>query len=285
MADVSGDNSNFTGRRVKNQVNEERQIVIVKKYPDATEKKGPDYTRSEVKSSPSSDMPCNPRTTQNFSDTTINDFCPIISASSKDKSKSQIVSLSKPNMSLPINWNDDTISKGLSNMDISSSHKRKRNLEDNLDNHSTNKRILREAILDGVLEIELGIWKSFGSELIEHEEVVNLVFSPGFNEGPSRIISKIEKQFKGKAKGTRRLSGIKQVARVKFAKENDRRFEDETGLLEFGRDPFGKHIFNIPTFTSSPSLILNEIDDFQSEEDAKFALFANDIIQCHSQEL
>ncbi|KAK8593598.1 hypothetical protein V6N12_045675 [Hibiscus sabdariffa] len=255
MADVSGDSSNFTGRRVKNQVNEERQIVLVKKYPDATEKKGPDYKRSEVKSSPSSDMPCNPRTTQNFSDTAINDFCPIISASSKDKSKSQIVSLSKPNLSLPINcdytcqevnlspvevlgslypWSnqfppfslvipgkDDTISKGLSNMDISSSHKRKRNLEDNLDNHSTNKRILREAILDGVIEIEPEIWKSSGSGLIENEEVVNLVFSPGFNEGPSRIISKIEKQFKGKAKGIRRLSGIKQAARVKFAKEND----------------------------------------------------------------
>ncbi|KAK8636011.1 hypothetical protein V6N13_004721 [Hibiscus sabdariffa] len=129
-------------------------------------------------------------------------------------------------------------------MDISSSNKRKRSLEDTLLHHTSNKRFLRDAILDGVIEIEPGIWKSSGSGLIENEEIVNFVFSLGFNEGPSKIISRVEKQFKGKAKGTRRLSGIKQAARVKFAKENDRKFDDQTSLLEFGRDPSDLHLLS-----------------------------------------
>ncbi|KAK8603602.1 hypothetical protein V6N13_096076 [Hibiscus sabdariffa] len=37
-------------------------------------------------------------------------------------------------------------------------------------------------------------------------------------------------------------------------------------------DPFGKRI--IPSFTSSPSLSLTEIDDIQCDEDAKFSLSA-----------
>ncbi|KAK8691008.1 hypothetical protein V6N13_074529 [Hibiscus sabdariffa] len=175
-----------------------------------------------------------------------------------------------PPISLVNPRNEDDNSRGLSDMDISSSHKRKRNLEDTLFHHTSNMRLLREAILDGVIEIESGIWKSSESGLIENEEVVNFIFSLGFNEGPSKIISRVEKQFKGKAKGTRRLSGIKQAAMVKFSKENIENLMMK-GLLEFGRDPFGKRIINIPTFTSSPSLTLNEINDVQCEEDAKFS--------------
>ncbi|KAK8977676.1 hypothetical protein V6N11_013459 [Hibiscus sabdariffa] len=159
--------------------------------------------------------------------------------------------------------------------------------EDILLYHASNKRILRNVILDGVIMNEPRILKSSGLRLIKNEEIVNFIFSPSLNEGPSKIISRVEKQFKGKAKakGTKRLSGIKQATRVKFAKENDQKFDDETGLLEFGPDPFSKRIINTPTFTSSPSLTLNEIDDIQYDEDAKFSLFANDIIQCHSQDI
>ncbi|KAK8686061.1 hypothetical protein V6N13_125088 [Hibiscus sabdariffa] len=89
---------------------------------------------------------------------------------------------------------------------------------------------------------------------------------------------------KGRAKGSRRLSEIKQAARRKFVREIIRKFDDETGLLEFGRDPFGKRIINISSFTLSPSFSLIEIDDIQCDEDAKFSLFANDILQCHSHE-
>ncbi|KAK8479880.1 hypothetical protein V6N11_037825, partial [Hibiscus sabdariffa] len=78
--------------------------------------------------------------------------------------------------------NEDFISRGLSDMDISSSHKRKCELEDIISHHTTNKRLLRDEILDEVIEIEPGIWKSFGSGLIENEEVFNFVFSPGFKE-------------------------------------------------------------------------------------------------------
>ncbi|KAK8683370.1 hypothetical protein V6N13_039432 [Hibiscus sabdariffa] len=77
------------------------------------------------------------------------------------------------------------------------------------------------------------------------------------------IISRVEKQHKGKATGSKQLSGIKQAAMAKFASENARKFDDETGMLEFRRDPFGKCIINIPTFTSSPLLSLTEIDDIQ----------------------
>ncbi|KAK8691007.1 hypothetical protein V6N13_074528 [Hibiscus sabdariffa] len=44
---------------VKNLVNEERQIMLVGKESNASEEKRPDYTRSEVNSFPTSDMPCN----------------------------------------------------------------------------------------------------------------------------------------------------------------------------------------------------------------------------------
>ncbi|KAK8613988.1 hypothetical protein V6N13_122367 [Hibiscus sabdariffa] len=65
----------------------------------------------------------------------------------------------------------------------------------------------------------------------------------GSNEGPSNIISKVEKLFKGKAKGSKRLSGIKQAAREEFVKETIRKFNDEIGLLEIGRDPFERMSF------------------------------------------
>ncbi|KAK8538145.1 hypothetical protein V6N12_044282 [Hibiscus sabdariffa] len=65
---------------------------------------------------------------------------------------------------------------------------------------------------------------------------------------------------------------LEGAAREKFVRETIRKFDEETGLLEFGRDPFGKRI--IPSFTSSPSLSLTEIDDIQCDEDAKFSLSA-----------
>ncbi|KAL4333213.1 hypothetical protein GQ457_07G021670 [Hibiscus cannabinus] len=145
-----------------------------------------------------------------------------------------------------------------------------------------NKKLLGEKIQKRVVEIELDIWKSSSSSLIENDEVVEFAFAPGSNEGPSNIISKVEKLFKGKAKGSKRLSGIKQAVRKKFVNETIRKFNDETGLLEFWRDPFGKRIINIPPLHSH-SLSLTEIDDIQCDEDANFSLFANDILECHSQ--
>ncbi|KAK8617277.1 hypothetical protein V6N13_080194 [Hibiscus sabdariffa] len=169
-------------------------------------------------------------------------------------------------------------------MDISVFNKRKRVLLEPTEPIMSNKRAFKDDILKKVFEIELGLWKSSGAGLIENEDVVNFIFSSGSSDGPSKIISKIEKQFKGKANGSRRLSAIKQAARAKYVKEIERKFDDETGLIEFGRDPFGKRIINIPTFKSFPSLTLTEIEEFQCEEDAKFSLFANDILKCHSQE-
>ncbi|KAK8673558.1 hypothetical protein V6N13_111885 [Hibiscus sabdariffa] len=58
----------------------------------------------------------------------------------------------------------------------------------------------------------------------------------------------------------------------------------ETGLVEFGRDPFGTRNINIPHVTSFPSLSFTVFDDFQCDEDASFSLFANDILKCHSQD-
>ncbi|KAK8479405.1 hypothetical protein V6N13_046983 [Hibiscus sabdariffa] len=194
----------------------------------------------------------------------------------------------KSNLSPPkflINpWNEETISKSLSDMDISVFNKRKRALLEPMEPYLSNKRALKDDILKEVIEIEPGLWKSSGAGLIENEDMVNFIFSPGSIYGPSKIISRIEKQFKGKANGFRRLSGIKQAARAKYVKEIERKFDDETGLFEFGRDPFGKRIINIPSFKSSSSLILTEIEEVQCEEDAKFSLFANDILECHSQE-
>ncbi|KAK8600126.1 hypothetical protein V6N12_049984 [Hibiscus sabdariffa] len=60
--------------------------------------------------------------------------------------------------------------------------------------------------------------------LIESGEVVNFVFSPGSNDGPSNTISRVEKQFKGKASGVRRLSGIKHDAREKHGMKLDRSY-------------------------------------------------------------
>ncbi|KAK8510785.1 hypothetical protein V6N13_097640 [Hibiscus sabdariffa] len=318
VAGVLGDKLNNSGRRVKNLPIEERQMVLAGKSFVRNEKELSEQSKSKLISLPIAKEPCEPRTNQILSVSDINWFCPTSSASNQGKSLSQVIPLSTQSPSLSpfndfnchvfdsfpteilrdlhewsnqipsVSWigtgNEDFISRGLTEMDISSSHKRKRELEDILSQHSTNKRLLREKILDEVVEIESGIWKSSGSGLIENEIVVNFVFSPGIKEEPSKIISRIEKKFKGKVKGSRRLSGIKQAARVKFAKENDRKFDDETGLLEFGRDPFGKRVINIPTLSSSPSLTLNEVEDIQCEEDEKFSLFANEIFQCHSQD-
>ncbi|KAK8615626.1 hypothetical protein V6N13_017211 [Hibiscus sabdariffa] len=41
----------------------------------------------------------------------------------------------------------------------------------------------------------------------------------------------------------------------------------ETGLVEFGRDPFGTRIINIPHVTSFPSLSFTVFDDFECDED------------------
>ncbi|KAL4387335.1 hypothetical protein GQ457_09G012790 [Hibiscus cannabinus] len=73
-------------------------------------------------------------------------------------------------------------------------------------------------------------------------------------DGPSKIISKIEKKFKGKANGSRRLSAIKQAAR-----------ENVSSTRQF----------------ASPH---PHIEEIQCDEDAKFFLFANDTFECHSQE-
>ncbi|KAK8481889.1 hypothetical protein V6N11_029061, partial [Hibiscus sabdariffa] len=123
-----------------------------------------------------------------------------------------------------------------------------------------------------------------GAGLIENKDVVNFIFSPGSSDGPSKIISRIEKLFKGKANGFKRLSGIKQATRAKYVKEVERKLDDETGVIEFDRDPFGKRIINIPTFNSSLSMILTKIEEIQCNEDAKFSLFANDILECYSHE-
>ncbi|KAK8601912.1 hypothetical protein V6N13_058418 [Hibiscus sabdariffa] len=85
----------------------------------------------------------------------------------------------------------------------------------------------------------LRLWNPTGVGLIENEDVVNFVFSPDSNEGPSKIISRVEKRFKGKGNGFRRLSGIKQATRAKYVKEIVPKFNDETDLLEFGRYPYG----------------------------------------------
>ncbi|KAK8977675.1 hypothetical protein V6N11_013458 [Hibiscus sabdariffa] len=101
VAGALGDSSNSPGRRVKNLVNEERQIVIAaKKNPNAIEEKMPDHTMSEVKSFPIFGVSCNPRTNQNFSKTAIDGFCATRSASNQDKNASQVVPLSKQNLSL-----------------------------------------------------------------------------------------------------------------------------------------------------------------------------------------
>ncbi|KAL4348129.1 hypothetical protein GQ457_17G024370 [Hibiscus cannabinus] len=234
VAGVLGDKLNNSGRCVESLPIEERQIVLAGKSYDNNEK---ELTQS-LPLKPFNDVNCH--VSKSFSTEILRDL--------------QEWSFQIPSVSWIGTGNEDFISRGLKEMDISSYHKRKRELEDILSHQSTNKKLLREKILDEVVEIEPGIWKSSGSGLIENEVVVNFVFSPGIKEEPSKIISRIEKKFKGKVKGSRRLSGFKQAAREKFAKENDRKFDDETGLLEFGRDPFGKRIINIPTFSSSPSL-------------------------------
>ncbi|KAK8705609.1 hypothetical protein V6N13_049207 [Hibiscus sabdariffa] len=276
------------------------------------------HSRSKMDSSLKPGIPGYPKINQNVSETTINAFCPTCNETKQEESLSHVVPRIKPILSLssepdqtlhvfcfvpsevlhvmsvwnkhmsPVAltnpWNEDIISKSLTDMEISASQKRKREIENFSFPFIPNKRMLREKILEGVIEIEPGIWKSTGSGLIENDEVAEFAFAPGFNEGPSKIIFKVKKQYKGKAKGSRRLNGIKQAAREKFVRENIRKFDDETGLLEFGRDPFGKHIINIPSFTLFPSLSLTEIDDIQCDEDAKFSLFANDFQQCHSRE-
>ncbi|KAL4341587.1 hypothetical protein GQ457_08G024660 [Hibiscus cannabinus] len=259
VAGVLGDKLNNSGRRVESLPIEERQIVLAGKSYANNEKELSEQSESKLISLPTVKEPCVPRTNQILSVSDISWFCPTSSASSQGKSLSQVIPHSTQSLSLTpfndvnchvsksfpteilrdlhewsfqipsVSWigtgNEDFISRGLTEMDISSSHKRKRELEDILSHQSTNKRLLREKILDEVVEIEPGIWKSSGSGLIENEVVVNFVFSPGIKEEPSKIISRIEKKFKGKVKGSRRLSGFKQAAREKFAKENDRKFD------------------------------------------------------------
>ncbi|KAK8579770.1 hypothetical protein V6N13_142945 [Hibiscus sabdariffa] len=121
-------------------------------------------------------------------------------------------------VSLAIPWNEETISQNLSDvdMDLSFHNKRKHASMEPLEPLLSNKRALKDKILEEVVEIEPGLWTSTGAGLIENDDLVNFVFSPGSNEGPSKIITKVEKRFKGKVKGFKRLSGIKQAARAKY---------------------------------------------------------------------
>ncbi|KAK8515840.1 hypothetical protein V6N13_096831 [Hibiscus sabdariffa] len=187
-------------------------------------------------------------------------------------------------VSLTIPWMKDTISQSLSDMELSFHNKRKHASMELLEPLLSNTMALKYKILEEVIEIEPGLWTSIGAGLIENDDLVNFVFSRGSNEGPSKIITKVEKRFKGKVQVFKRLSGIKQAAREKHVKETIHKFDDETCLIEFGRDPYGKGIFNIPIFKPSPSLTINGIGEIQGEEDAKFSMFANDILESHSQE-
>ncbi|KAK8644434.1 hypothetical protein V6N13_123740 [Hibiscus sabdariffa] len=300
----SEDNSNIPRRCVKNLSTEERQVVVPAINSEVSEKKMPDQLRSKVDFSLNVGTMCNPTKNQIFSDTTINGFCPIIDSSTHESRMVHVLPLFRPTqslspkvdqtfhpfssmpsekleimnawsnqallVSLEIPWNEETISQSLSDMEISFLNKRKHESLEHLELHLSNKRALKDKILKEVIEIELGLWKSTGDGLIENEDVVNFVFSPGSNEGPSKIITRVEKCFKGKFNGFKRISEIKQAVRAKYVKEIQHKFDDETCLLEFGKDPYGKCIFNIPTFNPSPSLTLIEIEVHQCENDANF---------------
>ncbi|KAK8712927.1 hypothetical protein V6N13_148155 [Hibiscus sabdariffa] len=93
-------------------------------------------------------------------------------------------------ISLASPWTQDLISKSLTDMKIYASQKRKLENEDSHLPLIPNKKLLRENILEGVVEIQPGIWKSTGSGLIENDEVVEFAFALGFNEGPSKLSQK-----------------------------------------------------------------------------------------------
>ncbi|KAK8673064.1 hypothetical protein V6N13_111420 [Hibiscus sabdariffa] len=245
---VDGNPTNL-GRRVKTKAFEERQMIKATDNPDDLEKIMFDHTRRKFDSSLNPGMSCNLRTNQNLSEEAINAFCLTSYDSKQERSLSQVVPLTKPNMSLSFDYEQTWHDFGPIPLEV-----------------------LRVVKAWSNQPPPLALGGPWNEELI----------SKGFREGPSKIISKVEKQHKGKDIGSRRLSEIKQAARAKFASENARKFDDETGMLEFGRDLFGKRIINIPTFTSSPSLSLTEIEDIQCDEYVKFSLFANDILQCHS---
>ncbi|KAL4341100.1 hypothetical protein GQ457_08G009800 [Hibiscus cannabinus] len=309
------ENAKAPRRRVENLAIEECKIIVPATSIYEVEQKMSEQMTNKVETSFASGELYNSRQNQKILDASLNGFCPTLINSCNEN----IEALCKPKATLSISftqevyqniqnlnplsseetratyevsnpmppkfifnpWNAESISKSLSAMDISIFNKRKR---EPMEPIMSNKRALKDDILKEVFEIEPGLWKSSGEGLIENEEVVKLIFSPGSCDGPSKIISKIEKKFKGKANGSRRLSAIKQAAREKHVQEIERKLDDETGLIEFGRDPFGKRIINTPIFESSPSLTLTEINEIQCDEDAKFFLFADDILECHSQE-
>ncbi|KAK9019040.1 hypothetical protein V6N11_034080 [Hibiscus sabdariffa] len=185
LVGASDDSLKTTGRCVENLAIEERQDVALAIIFDDTELKVSDHTRSKVDSSLISGNPCNPRTNKIFLKVLFNGSFPILCASNREKSFSHVLPLTKPTQSLssgtdqefncfssnPIEklrvlyawsnhlppkplvspWNENFISKNFSDMEISSINKRKRDLDDPLVPHPSNKRVLRDEIFEGVL--------------------------------------------------------------------------------------------------------------------------------------
>ncbi|KAK9029269.1 hypothetical protein V6N11_026389 [Hibiscus sabdariffa] len=153
-----------------------------------------DHTRSKVDSFLNPGMLCNLRTNQNMSKEAINAFCLTSYDSKQERSLSQVVPLIKPCMSFSSDSNQTCrdfgyiplevlhVVKAWSNQLSPLALKRKREFEDSFFPLTTDKMILRDMILEGVIECEPGIWKSTGSGLIENDEVVNFVFASGFKE-------------------------------------------------------------------------------------------------------
>ncbi|KAK8684924.1 hypothetical protein V6N13_040938 [Hibiscus sabdariffa] len=161
-----------TGRRVKYPKNKESQIVLVGNNLDAIEKKKSNFTRDEVNPL-LYDEQGNPRTSQHFPEKAINDPYPISCASNQEKSKSQVISLSKPHLSF-LAINDQTCREANSPP-----------FETLRVGNTWSYQIPFVSLINLGNEdfISRGIGKSSGSGLIENEEIVNFVFSPGFNEG------------------------------------------------------------------------------------------------------
>ncbi|KAK8537204.1 hypothetical protein V6N12_043377 [Hibiscus sabdariffa] len=272
------DNVQASRKRMRNLAIEKSKLGVTANNNDDAEQKMSEQSTNKVNPSTFYGEMCKPRTNQKLLEADFNGFCPTLINTSHENKVIQVKPMIQSSFSLShdmeralhifnfmpnemtwamyegsnlpppktlVNpWIEETISKSLSDMDISMFNKRKRDLLEPLEMFLSNKRTLKEDILEAVVKVE-----------------------------------------PGRASGCRRLSGIKQAARAKYVKEIERKFDDETGLLEFGRDPFGKRIINIPTFNSSHSHILTEVDEFKCDEDAKFFLFANDVLDCSVQRL
>ncbi|KAK8607350.1 hypothetical protein V6N13_053091 [Hibiscus sabdariffa] len=246
------DNVKAPKRRVKNLAIEERKLGVSAANSDNIEQKMSKQSTNKVNPSISYGEMCKPRTSQKNLEAGLNGFCPTLINTSHENRVVQVKPIIKSSSSLShdmlqafhlfssmsnemtrvtyegsnlpppkllVNpWIEETLNKILYDMNISVFNKRKRDLLEPLESFLSNKRALKEDILEVVIETEPGIWNASGVGLIENEDVVNFFFSSGSDEGPSKIISRIEKQFKGRASGCRRLSGIKHAAR---AKRND----------------------------------------------------------------